>query len=100
MPVNPRYDLVLDLKCYPDLASLPHDKEVDIVNVFRRPEAVPTLLDEVAAFVRRTGSTPVVWAQLGVSSSEAREKAGELNIPYIEERCIMVELERLAGRNR
>lgn len=100
IPVNPRYEKVHGIRCYPDFDEVPDSIEVDIVNVFRRPEAVPGLLGQVAERAHRTGRTATVWAQLGVSSPPASERAAELSLPYIEEQCIMVELERLAGRKR
>lgn len=98
IPVNPKYSTVLDQPCYPDLDDVPNEVVLDIVNVFRRPDAVVDLLNQVADRASRTGRSPVVWTQLGVSTPEARGKAEALDLPYIEERCIMVELERLAGR--
>lgn len=94
IPVNPNYTTVHGLTCVPDLATIPADAEVDIVNVFRNARHMESVLNEIAAFADRTGSRPVVWTQIGVSTAAASSLAASLELPYIANRCIMVEHSR------
>lgn len=91
VPVNPNYSEVLGRTCYPDLASIPEDVHVDIVNIFRHPRHTADVVRQVIDFSRKRGYTPLVWTQLGVSSEEARKMAEKEDIPYVPNRCIMVE---------
>lgn len=91
VPVNPNYDQVLDRVCYPDLARIPDDVHVDIVNIFRHPRHTADIVREVIDFSEKRGYKPLVWTQLGVSSEEARKLAEKADVPYVSNRCIMVE---------
>ena len=89
IPVNPGLSEVLGEKCYPDLQSIPC--EVDVVDVFRRSDAV---YDIVKAAQEK--NIPAVWTQIGVHCNEAsQELAREHNITIIEDCCIMREHHRL-----
>ena len=46
VPVNPNYDQILNERCYPSLSDIPATLEIDMVNIFRRPEAVPAVVEE------------------------------------------------------
>ena len=94
LPVNPNYRSVLGRPCFPDLASIPADAQVDVINVFRNARYTESVLREIEAFVARTGSRPVVWTQIGVSTPAAADLAEELGLPYVANRCIMVEHSR------
>ncbi len=83
-PVNPEYQTVLGLACYPDLASLP--EAVDLVDVFRRPEAVPEIVD--AALAARAKA---LWLQVGVVHEEAARKAERGGMTVVMDRCILVD---------
>ena len=95
VPVNPHHDELIGETCYPNLASIPEDVHVDIVNVFRRPQFTADAVRQTAERAERTGNAPVVWTQLGVSSAEAERTAEEADLPYIRNRCIKVEHQRL-----
>jgi predicted CoA-binding protein len=88
IPVNPAYQEVLGMKCYPDLASI--GSPVDIVDVFRNPNEVMPIIDEAIATGAKT-----VWMQLGVINDEAAEKAEGAGIQVIMDRCIAVDHRRL-----
>lgn len=91
IPVNPNYEEVLEQTCYPDLAHIPNDIHIDIVNVFRHPRHTADVARQVVAFSGERGYKPLLWTQLGVSSEEARKLAETEQIPYVTNRCIMVE---------
>ena len=91
IPVNPTYESVLEQTSYPSLLQIPTDVQIDIVNVFRAPGYMPDVLRDVEKFADARGYMPVVWTQIGVSSEEAEAMADQQGIPYVADRCIMVE---------
>jgi predicted CoA-binding protein len=89
VPVNPNLTEVLGEKCYPDLQSIP--VAIDLVDVFRRSEAV---YDIVKAAQEK--GVPVVWTQVGVHcDEESQQLAQDNNMTLIENACIMVEHRKL-----
>ena len=95
IPVNPNCDEILGEPCYPDVQSIPADVHPDIVNIFRDSAHTAAMVADVRARAEATGEQPTVWTQLGVSSPEAKALAEEAGLPYVENRCIMVEHRRL-----
>lgn len=85
VPVNPRLTEVLGEKAYPSLSDIP--EKVDLVDVFRKSEAVPALAEEaVRAGVR------FFWMQEGVVSEEARDRLEQAGILVVMDRCVKKEL--------
>ena len=84
IPVHPRVETVLGEKVYRSLSEIP-DK-IDIVNVFRRRDAVPAIVDEVIAL-----KLPVLWLQETVVHEEAAEKARKAGIKVVMDLCILKE---------
>lgn len=82
--VNPTIDSVLGLKCYPDLASLP--EAVDLVDVFRRPDALPEIVDDAIA-----SGAKALWLQFGVIHEPAAQKAREAGLQVVMDRCIKID---------
>lgn len=76
VPVNPNVDEVLGEKAYPNLASIP--EPVDIVDVFRRAEYAPAIVEEAAQ-----AGAPIVWFQLGIANGEAAARGRELGIEVV-----------------
>ncbi len=95
IPINPNEDEILGQKCYSDLNSIAKDVRIDIVNIFRRSIHTEGVIEEVIEWKKETGQNPVIWTQLDVSSAQAELKAKEGELPYIRNRCIMVELDRI-----
>lgn len=91
VPVNPNYEKVLGEICYPDTPSIPDDVEIDVVDIFRDPAHTAEMVEDVVRRIETTGERPVIWTQIGVSSPEAEEIAREADLPYVKNRCIMVE---------
>lgn len=91
IPINPNCDEIHGETCYPDLESLPEDAEIDIVNIFRHPRYAADMVRMAVDFARARGQRPAVWTQLGVSTTEARRLADEAGLPYVHNRCILVE---------
>jgi uncharacterized protein len=85
IPVNPTVNEILGRKSYPAVSEIPED--VDVVDVFRRSDNVPSVIDDV---IRKKG-IKVIWMQSGIYNKEAEKKAKENGIDVIFNRCIMVE---------
>jgi predicted CoA-binding protein len=92
IPVNPVAEEILGEKVYPDLASIPGDIEIDIVDVFRRPEHIPAVVD--AVLDRGAGA---LWLQLGCSHAESERRAADAGLEVVSDRCIKVEHQRRFG---
>ncbi|SFS21639.1 hypothetical protein SAMN05421771_4274 [Granulicella pectinivorans] len=91
-PVNPALEMVLGVRSYPSLTELvASGVKPDVVNVFRLPNFIPAIVDEMIAL----GLTDL-WVQQGIVHREASEKAEAAGIRVVMDRCIMVE-HRLSG---
>ena len=95
VPVNPHHDEILGETAYPDLVSIPDDVEIDIVDVFRRSEFTADVVRDAASRAERTGRHPLIWTQIGVHSTEAERIAAGAGLPYVANRCLMVDHARL-----
>jgi predicted CoA-binding protein len=89
IPINPRLTEVLGEKAYPSLTEAAQHEHIDIVDVFRRPDAVPAIVDEVLAL-----QLPALWLQETVVHQEAAEKARQAGVLVIMDRCILKEHRR------
>jgi len=91
VPVNPEASSVEGLTCYPTLeAAIAATGRVDIVDVFRRPEACPAHAHEAVAAGARC-----LWLQLGIASAEAGRIAQEGGLSVVMDRCLAVDAARL-----
>lgn len=86
-PVNPTVDKVLGIRSYDTLEEVPGD--IDVVNVFRRPEHLEGVARQAAAKGARA-----LWLQLGLRSAEARRIAEAAGMDYVEDLCLKVEVAR------
>ena len=86
-PVNPNETEVLGRRAYPSLLDLPEPPEV--VDVFRRPEFVPGVVDDAIAV-----GAKAIWLQLGVIDYQAARRAREAGLVVVMDRCMAVELGR------
>jgi uncharacterized protein len=90
-PVNPMYEEVLGMKCYPSLADLP--EVPDIVDVFRRHSEIPGVVEQAIAV-----GAKVVWFQLGLRHDEAARMAEEAGLLVVQDRCLKIEHARFSGK--
>lgn len=88
IPVNPNATEIFGEKCYPDLKSI--SEKVDIVDIFRRSEDVPSIVDEAISIGAR-----VVWMQEGIINNEAADRARKAGLEVIMDRCMLKEHKRL-----
>jgi predicted CoA-binding protein len=91
IPVNPNETEVLGEKAWASLEDIPED--VDIVDVFRRPECVPEIVDSAI----RIGAKGV-WMQEGVVNEEAAGKARAAGLEVVMDRCILKEHRKMLAR--
>jgi len=85
-----RFPRPLGERAYANLRDVPGS--VDIVNIFRRPETVPEVVED--AIVIHAGA---VWMQLGVANEAAAQRARDAGIPVVLDKCIMVEHRAQSG---
>lgn len=93
IPVNPGHagNHILDELVYPNLSAIPRDLEIDMVDIFRRAEAVPDIVDKAISWLPRLRT---VWMQLGISHPEASDRARSCGLTVIEDRCPKIEFPR------
>jgi len=88
--VNPTISDALGEKAYASLRDTPKDIKIDIVDVFRRPDAVPDVVDEVLEL-----NLPMLWLQETVVHEAAAEKARKAGVFVVMDKCILKEHRRL-----
>ncbi len=84
IPVNPGITEALGARAFPDLRSVPGP--VDIVNIFRRPEFVPDIVEAAIAI-----NAKAIWMQLGIAHEAAARRASDAGLQVVMDRCIMIE---------
>ncbi|WP_238368021.1 CoA-binding protein [Mesobacterium pallidum] len=97
VPVNPGHagKLLFGQQVRASLADCPDT--VDMVDIFRRPEAVPPIVDEALAVLPNLRT---IWMQIGVTHPEAAARAEARGIDVIQNRCPKIEYQRLFGELR
>jgi hypothetical protein len=85
IPVNPNEDEVLGEKCYARLEDIP--EKIDIVDIFRRPEFVPEIVDAAIRIGARA-----IWMQEGVEDEVSAERARRAGLFVIMDNCIAKEI--------
>ena len=86
----PEVTQILGQKVYRKLADIPF--EVDMVNVFRRPQDIPPHLEDILAKKPKS-----VWMQLGISHDAVAEELAKAGIKVVQDRCLMVDHRLFAG---
>lgn len=97
IPVNPGIagQTLFGEKVYPDLQSIPD--AVDMVDIFRRSDAVPGIVDEALA---RWPDLQTIWMQIGVEHAGAAAMAEARGVEVVQNRCPKIEYQRLMGELR
>jgi len=91
IPVNPREESILGVRSYPSLSEVP--ERIDVVDVFRAPDAVPAIATEAVS-----AGAGALWLQYGVISPEGAEIAERGGLDVVMDRCLKVEHARYLGR--
>jgi predicted CoA-binding protein len=88
IPVNPGLSEILGDKCYKSLSEIP--EALDIVDIFREPNAVAAIVEEAIA-----KKAKVIWMQEGIVHNKAAEKARAAGLKVVMNKCIYKEHARL-----
>jgi predicted CoA-binding protein len=91
IPVNPRETEILGETCYPSLLDVP--VPVDVVDVFRAPDALPGIAIQAVAI-----HASALWCQFGVINADGARIAEDDGMTVIMDRCLKVEHARYLGR--
>jgi predicted CoA-binding protein len=91
IPVRPDGEEILGEKVYPTLMEIPKEISVDVVDIFRRSEDVPPVVEEA---IKR--GAKVIWMQKGVTHEEAGAKAEKAGLKVVMDRCMKKEHQRLS----
>jgi hypothetical protein len=96
VPVNPTVDEVLGQKSYRSLLDLPDQlkREIEVVDIFRRAEDVPAIVDEAVNLRSSLGHPKAIWMQLGIVNEEAARKAMSSGMEVVMDRCMKIEHNR------
>jgi predicted CoA-binding protein len=86
IPVNPNETDVLGEKCYPCLEDVPKSQYIEIVDIFRRSEHIPPVVDSAIAV-----GAKVIWMQQGIENQNAAAKARAAGLFVVEDACIFIE---------
>ncbi|MEY4972365.1 MAG: hypothetical protein RL399_322 [Actinomycetota bacterium] len=86
--VNPVIDEVLGQKTYPSLADI--QEEIDIVDVFRKAEDCPSVLEKAIAIGAKS-----IWLQLGITNDEVAAVGTEAGLEVVMDRCIKIDYANL-----
>jgi predicted CoA-binding protein len=99
IPVNPGQagKRLFGQQVQADLADIPAGTPVDVIDIFRRPEAVPDIVEAALAMTPRPG---VIWMQIGVTHAQAAARAEAAGMTVIQNRCPKIEYQRLFGELR
>jgi predicted CoA-binding protein len=91
IPVNPFVDRVLGEKSFKTLLEIPINiqKTIDVVDIFRRPEAVPPIVDQAIKLKTLYGKPNVIWMQSGVANEQSAQTARKAGLKVIMDKCIM-----------
>jgi len=97
VPVNPFVDYVLDEKCYKSLLDIPIEiqRTIDIVDIFRKTEDVPPIVEQAIQLNVAVGRPFVVWMQFGIVNENAAEAARHAGLVVVMDKCLMTEHQRL-----
>jgi predicted CoA-binding protein len=99
IPVNPALEgeTLFGERAYSDIADIPPEIPVDMVEIFRRSEAVPPIVE---AAIRHLAALKTVWMQVGVEHPGAAAMAESAGLTVIQNRCPKIERQRLFGELR
>lgn len=92
IPVHPAGGVTLGEPVHPDLRSAAAAGPIDIVNIFRRSEHVPALLDAMLEV-----EPALVWMQQGIRNNDVARRLEAAGIPVVMDRCLAVDHQFLGG---
>ncbi len=87
IPIYPKNEIILGEQAYPSLTDVPANIQIDMVDIFRKPEALDAIADACIA----RGGIKVFWAQKGIVNNAAAERARAAGMTVVQNKCTMVE---------
>jgi uncharacterized protein len=90
VPVYPKEEMILGEKVYRALGEIPF--AIDIVDVFRKGDALPAIVGEAL----KLAGLKCIWAQIGCVNDEARETAETAGVFFVQDHCIKIEHGKLS----
>ena len=93
VPVNPTANEILGEKCYKSLVDLPDEikRVLDVVDIFRRPDDVPQIVEEAIQLRSKFHRPSVIWMQLGIVNEIAAKRARNAGLGVVMDRCMKIE---------
>ncbi len=93
IPVNPTIDEALGSKSYKSLLEMPEEiaKNIEVVDLFRKSEDVPPIVEQAIELKKRYGQPFVVWMQLEIKNEEAAKAARAAGLIVVMNKCLMKE---------
>jgi predicted CoA-binding protein len=95
VPVNPKADVILGEKVYPDVASIPFP--VDLIDIFRPPQEIDEVVAQAIARKEKGIDSPAIWMQLRLINLPAAERAQAAGLVAIVDKCVKMEHGRYRG---
>jgi predicted CoA-binding protein len=95
VPVNPKADMILGEKVYPDVASIPFP--IDIIDIFRPPQDIDEIVTQAITRKEKGIDSPAIWMQLRLNNLPAAERAQTAGLIVIVDKCIKMEHGRYRG---
>jgi predicted CoA-binding protein len=89
IPVNPTKNEIMGLKSYKSLLEV--EDEIDVVDVFRRPEQVLEVVRDAIERKKQRGDIKAIWLQEGIVNDEAKRIAEENGLLFIQDKCMFRE---------
>lgn len=87
IPIYPKNEIILGEQAYPSLTDVPANIQIDMVDIFRKPEALDAIADACIA----RGGIKAFWAQKGIVNNAAAERARAAGMTVVQNKCTMVE---------
>jgi uncharacterized protein len=93
IPVNPTIKEALGEKSYKSLLEIPEDiqKTIEVVDIFRKSEDVPPIVEQAIQLKQKFGRPYVVWMQLDIVNQAAAEEAKQAGLEVVMDKCLMKE---------
>jgi len=93
IPIYPKEDTILGEKVYRSLSDIPQDIQIDMVDIFRKPEVIKNVVNEAI----KRGGIKTIWTQLGLVNNEAAKTAQEHGMNVVQSHCTKVEYKAIFG---
>ncbi|MBN2964631.1 CoA-binding protein [Sulfurospirillum sp. T05] len=89
IPIYPKEEVILGEKVYRSLTEV--DIPIDMVDMFRKPEVADALVEQI----KDRKEVKCLWLQLGISNDSAAQKASQMGLTVVQDRCTKIEHQRI-----